>query len=580
MKTSRRSLGLVLGVLVLAAACAHRPTPAPGGTSPGQATGTGHPQWDQFVSGFLDQYYKDHPSYAVQLGRHDFDGRLPDWRATALKELAARLRAARTQALAFNALSPNARFERDYLIAHLDRDLFWLEEAGWPRKNPLYYSDALDPNVYVVRAYAPLAERLKAYVGYAEAVPGAVAQIRQNLAGLLPRTYLDLGVTLFGGLADHYEKAVPAAFASVSDAPLQARFRAANARAASEMRRLVAWLHGKRRQAPGRYPLGAERFRAMLRATEGVDLPLDRLEQAGWDDMARNLSALRAACDRYLPSGDLKACVARMRLTKPAGGPVAEARRQLPVLKRFVESRGLVTIPGTEEAEVAESPPYQRWNPAYIDIPGPFEHGLASIYYVAPPDPKWSPLERSAYVRAEADLVFISAHEVWPGHFLQNLHAHRARSRLAQVFVGYGFSEGWAHYAEELMWEAGFRHGDPAAQIGQLLNALLRNARYLSAIGLHTQGMTVAESERMFRELAFQDPANARQQAARGTFDPAYLNYTLGKLMIRKLRDDWTRRHGGRSAWRTFHDRLLSYGSPPIPLVRREMLGLAAGPAL
>lgn len=575
MKTLRRSLGLVLGMVVLAAACTHRPPSAP--SVSGQATGT---PWDRFVGGFLEQYYQDHPSYAVQLGRHELDGRLPDWRATALKDLAARLHAAQNQARAFATLSPEARFERDHVIAQLDRELFWLEEAGWPHKNPLYYSDALDPNVYVVRPYAPLADRLKAYVDYAEAVPGAVAQIRQNLAGPLPRTYLDLGVTLFGGLADYYEKALPAAFASVSDAPLQARFRIANARAASEMRGLVAWLHGKRRQAPGRYALGAERFRAMLWATEGVDIPLDRLEQVGWDDMARNLSALRAACDRYLPNDDLKACVARMRQAKPAGGPVAEARRQLPVLKRFVETRGLVSIPGTEEAEVAESPPYQRWNPAYIDIPGPFEHGLRSIYYVAPPDPKWSPLERAAYLRAEADLVFISAHEVWPGHFLQHLHAHRARSRLAQVFAGYGFSEGWAHYAEELVWEAGFRHGDPAAHIGQLLNALLRNARYLSAIGLHTQGMTVAESERMFRELAFQDPANARQQAARGTFDPAYLNYTLGKLMIRKLRDDWTRRRGGRSGWRTFHDRLLSYGAPPIPLVRREMLGPAAGPAL
>ncbi|MGH8566623.1 MAG: DUF885 domain-containing protein [Gammaproteobacteria bacterium] len=573
MKTPRRSLGLVLGVLVLAAACVQRPPSAPsvsGGTAP----------WDRFVGGFLEQYYQDHPTHAVQLGRHEFDGRLPDWRASALKDLAARLHAAHHRARAFDTLSPDARFERDYLIAQLERELFWLEEAGWPHKNPLYYSDALDPNVYVVRAYAPLAERLKAYVGYAEAVPDAVAQIRQNLAGPLPRTYLDLGVTVFGGLADYYEKTVPAAFAPVSDAALQARFRAANARAISAMRGLVTSLHGKRRQAPGRYALGAERFRAMLRATEGVDLPLERLEQVGWDDMARNLSALRAACNRYLPNDGLKDCVARMRLAKPAGGPVAEARRQLPVLKRFVESRGLVGIPGTEEAAVAESPPYQRWNPAYIDIPGPFEHGLLSIYYVAPPDPKWSPLERAAYLRAEADLVFISAHEVWPGHFLQHLHAHRARSRLAQVFVGYGFSEGWAHYAEELIWEAGFRHGDPAAHIGQLLNALLRNARYLSAIGLHTQGMTVAESERMFRELAFQDPANARQQAARGTFDPAYLNYTLGKLMIRKLRDDWTRRRGGRSAWRTFHDRLLSYGSPPIPLVRRQMLGPAAGPAL
>ena len=176
MKKPRRSLGLVLGVVVLAAACAHRPPSAP--SVSGQATGTGHPQWDQFVDGFLEQYYQDHPSYAIQLGRHEFDGRLPDWSATALTDLAARLHAARTQALTFNALTPNARFEREYLIAHLDRELFWLEEAGWPHKNPLYYSDALDPNVYVVRPYAPLADRLKAYVGYAEAIPTAVTQIR------------------------------------------------------------------------------------------------------------------------------------------------------------------------------------------------------------------------------------------------------------------------------------------------------------------------------------------------------------------------------------------------------------------
>ncbi len=565
-------------MLVLLAACASRPPDTAGGASAAQVTG--HTQWDQFVTGFLEQYYKDHPSYAVRLGRHEFDGHLPDWNATALKDLGTRLRAARTQALAFKSLSPNAQFERDYLIAHLERELFWLDEAGWPHKNPLYYGDALDPAVYVVRPYAPLAERLKAYVSYAEAVPNAVLAIRQNLSRPMPRTYVDLGITVFGGLADYYEKEVPAAFAPVSDAALQARFRTANIRAASEMRSLVAWLHGKRRGPSGRYALGAERFRAMLRQTEGLDIPLDRLEQAGWDDMARNLSALRQSCDRYLPSADLKTCVARVRQAKPAGGPVAEARRQLPVLKRFVESRGLVSIPGTEEAEVAESPPYQRWNPAYIDIPGPFEQGLPSIYYVAPPDPKWSPADRAAYVRGEADLLFISAHEVWPGHFLQHLHGHRARSRLARVFVGYGFSEGWAHYAEELMWEAGFRGADPAAHIGQLLNALLRDVRYLSAIGLHTGGMSVLESERMFRELAFQDPANARQQAARGTFDPAYLNYTLGKLMIQKLREDWTRRRGGRAAWRAFHDQLLSYGSPPIPLVRRQMLGPATGPAL
>ena len=215
-----------------------------------------------------------------------------------------------------------------------------------------------------------------------------------------------------------------------------------------------------------------------------------------------------------------------------------------------------------------------------IDIPGPYERNLPSVYYISPPDPSWSPAERAAYVPGQADLLFTSVHEVWPGHFLNFLHANRAESRFGQVFVGYAFAEGWAHYTEEMMWEAGLGAGDPETHIGQLSNALLRDVRFLSAIGLHTRGMTVAESERMFREQAFQDPGSARQQALRGTYDPAYLNYTLGKLMIRKLRDDWTATRGGRSAWRQFHDEFLSYGGPPIPLVRRAMLGEKGGPAL
>ncbi len=150
-------------------------------------------------------------------------------------------------------------------------------------------------------------------------------------------------------------------------------------------------------------------------------------------------------------------------------------------------------------------------------------------------------------------------------------------SIFGRVFVGYAFAEGWAHYTEEMMWEAGLGNGDPETHIGQLMNALLRNARYLSAIGLHTKGMTVAQSERLFRE-AYQDAGTARQQAARGTYDPAYLNYTLGKLMIRKLREDWTKDRGGKTAWHDFHDRFLSYGGPPIPLVRQAMVG--GGPAL
>jgi uncharacterized protein (DUF885 family) len=162
---------------------------------------------------------------------------------------------------------------------------------------------------------------------------------------------------------------------------------------------------------------------------------------------------------------------------------------------------------------------------------------------------------------------------VWPGHFLQFLHANRAKWKFGQLYVGYAFAEGWAHYCEEMMFDAGLEGAAPEVHIGQLSEALLRDVRFLSAIGLHTGGMTVAQSERMFKDKAFQDPGNARQQAARGTYDPAYLNYTLGKLMIMQLREDWTKTHGGRAGWKAFHDQFLGFGGPPIPLVRAQMLG-------
>ena len=242
-----------------------------------------------------------------------------------------------------------------------------------------------------------------------------------------------------------------------------------------------------------------------------------------------------------------------------------------------MQDAGVATIPGTEDALVNEAPPYNRANFAYIDIPGPYEKGLPATYYIAPPDPSWSAAEQRDYLPGQADLLFTSVHEVWPGHFLQFLHSNRNPSLVGRLFVGYAFAEGWAHYAEEMMWDMGLGGGSPETHIGQLTNALLRNVRYLSAIGLHTKGMTVEESERMFREQAFTDAGTARQQAARGTYDPAYLNYTMGKLMIRKLRDDWSASRGGRQAWRQFHDQFLTYGGPPIRMVRRQMMGDSGG---
>jgi hypothetical protein len=530
--------------------------------------------WSCFVRSFLEGYFEHFPTFGSSVGRHDFDGRLPDWSAGSLADKVEWLRAQRAVASSFTDLDDRRTLERDHLVAQLDTDLFWLVDAEWPFRNPIFYTGPLDPGLYLTRDYAPLAQRMRAYIDYAKAVPRAAGQIRANLRTPMPRSFAQVGRQTLGGLGDYFEIEVPPIFAAVDDPALQAELSVANAGAAAAMRELGAWFATLEEGAGmDGFALGAERFERMLFATERVDVPLAALEAAGRRDLERNLAALREACAALAPGKPIADCVAAVQAEKPAEGPVEAARRQLAGLRRFIEENELVSIPGNEEALIEEAPPYQRWNAAYIEVPGPYDRHLPSTYYIAPPDPSWTPEERAAYLPGEADLLFVTIHEVWPGHFLQFLHSHRSESDPGRLFVGYGFAEGWAHYAEELMWEVGFGAGDPRLHIGQLQNALLRNVRFLAAIGLHTGRMTVEEAETMFRDLAFQDPGNARQQAARGTFDPAYLNYTLGKLMIRKLRDDWSAPRGGRAAWRDLHDRLLSFGGPPIPLVRRAILG-------
>ena len=561
-----------LTAVALAAALASGVAPAAAGDA----------AWDAHVAKFIEDSFGANPSFAVYAGRHEYDGRLPDFSASALQKEVARLAAAKQATLAVDpaGLAADRRVERDYLLAVLEKQLFWQSEAQWPYRNPAFYFDAIDPEIYLSKPYAPLPQRMRAFIAYARALPAATRQIRANLRTPLAEPIVNYGVKAFGGYAEFFAKDVPAVYASVNDPKLQAELATATADASKAMQELADWLAAQRATATQDFAMGPRLFARMLEATEQVTVPLDQLEAIGRADMERNLKALREACAQFAPGKTLHECVDRVNDRKPAGGAVAGARTQLPELKKFLVDRDLVTIPSPEEALVAEAPPYNAQNFAYIVTAGPYEKNLPSVYYIAPPDPKWSKEDQARYVSGEAQLLFTSAHEVWPGHFLQFLHANQSRSRIGQLNVGYAYAEGWAHYCEEMMWDAGLRAGSPEAHIGQIVGALSRNARYLSAIGLHTQGMTVAESEKLFLDGAFRDPGNARQQALRGTYDPAYLNYTLGKLMILKLRGDWLARNGGPKALKAFHDQFLSYGGPPLPMVRSIMLGPDAGPAL
>ena len=271
------------------------------------------------------------------------------------------------------------------------------------------------------------------------------------------------GIDGFGGFADFFRRDVSKVFAAVQDPAAQKELAAADEAAATAMEGLKHWLEGERRHATQDFALGAPLFLEMLKATERVDVPLETLLAAGRADLERNTQALKDACAQYLPGGALQACVAKMQADKPQGGAVEGARRQLIELRSFVVAKGIVSVPNEEQPQVVEAPPYNRANFAYINVPGPYEQRPVYSYNIAPPDPAWTAKERAEYIPGKGRLLYTSVHEVWPGHFLQFQHSNRNPSKVAALWVGYAYAEGWAHYCEEMMWDEGLGDGDPGS---------------------------------------------------------------------------------------------------------------------
>ncbi|WP_037504092.1 DUF885 domain-containing protein [Sphingomonas jaspsi] len=568
---------LTIGVAALALATAGCKVGSADENGVTAVAGAASTSWKGFVDQFIEASFKANPGFAVSQGRHEYDGQIADLSQAALDGEVARLKKVIADAQAFDAstLDKDQQLERDYLIAVAKGQLFWIDPEGADQfhHNPASYLGAFDPSVYVTVPYAPPETRLKAYIKFLQNIPRAAEQMRANIKAPMAVSFVDYAKSAFGGFAEYFPGDGMAAWKGVGTPEDQAALKAASDGAVKAMQDTVAWVEGQRAAAKPDFALGKAKYQRMLADTEMVTTRVEELQKIGEADLKSNQDLLTQACGRYAPGASIPDCMAKMNANKPKGGAVAGAREQLAGLKQFLVDKDLVTIPGPEEAKVEEAPPYNRQNFAYINIPGPYEKNLPSVYYIAPPDPSWSKEMQDGFVPGQADLLFTSIHEVWPGHFLNFLHANRSKSFFGRVFVGYAFAEGWAHYTEEMMRVAGVGGGTDETMIGQLSNALLRDCRFLSSIGMHTGSMTQQQSFEMFRDQCYQDEGNAKQQAARGTYDPGYLNYTMGKLMIRKLRDDWTADKGGQKAWKQFHDQFLSYGGPPIPLVRQQMMG-------
>jgi len=411
--------------------------------------------WPAFVNNFIEATFKANPGFAVSQGRHEYDGQIADLSQAGIDAEVARLKKAIADAQAFSSdkLSKEQQYERDYLVAVAKGQLFWIDPEGadQPHTNPASYLGALDPSVYITVPYAPKEQRLKSYIKFLENVPRAAGQMRANIKTPMATSFVDYANKAFGGFAQYYPGDGTAAWKGVGSPEDQAALKAASDNAVKAMKETVAWVETQRASAKPNFALGKEKYQRMLADTEMVTTPIEELERIGRADLASNQKLLAEACGRYAVGATIPACMEKMNADKPIDGVVAEARRQLPMLKKFIIDHDIVSIPGPEEAKVEESPPYNRQNGAYINIPGPYEKNLPSIYYISPPDPSWSKAAQLAYVSGKADLLFTSVHEVWPGHFLNFIHANRSKNMFGRVFVGYAFAEGWAHYSEEMM---------------------------------------------------------------------------------------------------------------------------------
>jgi uncharacterized protein (DUF885 family) len=237
-------------------------------------------------------------------------------------------------------------------------------------------------------------------------------------------------------------------------------------------------------------------------------------------------------------------------------------------------STAVVTIPSEANLLVQETPPFMRATTfASMDSPGPFETRAKEAYYqVTLAEKNWDAKKTEEHMRfyCEKDLINTSVHEAYPGHYVQGLWMKQAPSKARKLLWCGTNSEGWAHYCEEMMTEQG--EADPKLRLVQLHDALLRAARYIVGIRMHTDGMTMDQARQFFVKEGFQEPANADRETKRGTMDPTYLVYTLGKLQILALRDEYKEAKGDKYSLKDFHDQFLAQGCAPVPLVRKAIL--------
>jgi len=544
-----------------------------------------------FVDDYFNAAFEAHPSMGTAEGFHQYDDRLEDGSAAAVAKRIASLKTfqSRLGKLRAGALTEDEAIDAEILDGQIKGQLLNLETLQTWRRNPMSYirGPAGSIDGLMKRSFAPPVTRLHSVIARLKAAPATFEALRANVDNP-PKEFTDLAIRMGSGSIGFFQKTVRdwARDAAGNDAALFAEFEAANNRVVKEITETVAWMkHDLLPQSHGKYALGADAFSKKLLYDEMVDIPLDRVLAIGEANLRRDHDAFTAVAAKIDPHKTPADVMKAISDDHPAAVDlIPSAERTIEKTRQFLIDRHIVTVPSEVRPTILETPPYARGGSfASMDTPGAYEtRATEAFYYVTPPEKNWAPKHIEEHLRLFNAPVMqvITIHEAFPGHYIQFLYSKEYPTKTRKLTFCGTNAEGWAHYCEQMALEEGYGEGDPKIQLAQLSEALLRDCRYVVGIKLHTQGMTVEQGTDVFVKEGFQEPANAFEEARRGAYNPTYLYYTLGKLQIYKLRNDYAKAKGSNYKLETFHNEFVRQGGIPIKMVRRILLPGDTGPTL
>ena len=542
---------------------------------------------DQQFGVLADRYFTDvvfhyDPVGATQAGFHQYDDQLPSGSREEVRAEIQALHRFEDEVMKFDptGLSPFAAADRELVLAQIRGQLLGLEKIRSWEKNPDIYSSGVSAAIFVImsRTFAPPADRLKSVLARERLAPRLLQSARQNLANP-PRIYTEVALEQIPGIVSFFQNDVPGAFKAVTDKPLLDEFHKANQSVIGELNSYQSWLKSDLLpRSKGDFRIGVDNYRKKLLYDEMVDTPLDRLLAIGYEDLHRNQEWLKRVAAQIDPKRTPQQILDDLAKDHPAPDKLLETfRGTLGGLRDFLQAHSIITVPSPVLPIVEETPPFMRaLTTASMDTPGPYETVAKEAFFnVTLPEAYWPAKQREEYVEGfnRGTIISIVVHEVYPGHYTQFLWLKQVPTKVRKL-VGCGSNaEGWAHYSEQMMLDEGYGGGDLKLRLGQLQDALLRDARYIAGLQMHTGKMTMEQATEFFVKEGFQVRPVAEKEAKRGTSDPTYLVYTLGKLQIVKLREDYRKMKGNSFTLQGFHDAFMQQGFPPIKIVRRTLLG-------